>query len=282
MSDLQFINYNWMPTVADHVVDASEDFYKGAGVSRLHDKNSINPLEVKDGDIVFVKTDYIYHGQFQKVILPKIKNKFILISGISAFDVTKGYSINSIISNPLLKKWYCTNAPRNLSQKIIPIPIGFEEKERAGGDQSTIKRLRQNKKPFENKKNKILLPYHTASTNPERSALINRLSSLDFVEVQKEKLSFDKYLNLLNEYKFVICLEGAGQDLHRFYETLLVGSVPVAIDNSITDLFEYWKVAGIFLENWDSIDKINFNDKFCLKNSESFLEIQTYKNIIRP
>ena len=74
MSDLQFINYNWMPTVADHVVDASEDFYKGAGVSRLHDKNSINPLEVKDGDIVFVKTDYIYHGEFQKFILPKIKN----------------------------------------------------------------------------------------------------------------------------------------------------------------------------------------------------------------
>ena len=108
------------------------------------------------------------------------------------------------------------------------------------------------------------------------------MSSLDFVEVQKEKLSFDKYLALLNEYKFVICLEGAGQDLHRFYETLLVGSVPVAIDNSITDLFEYWKVVGIFLENWDSIDKINFNDKFCSKNSDSFLEIQTYKNIIRP
>ena len=281
MSDLQFINYNWMPTVADHVVDASEDFYKGAGVSRLHDKNSINPLEVKDGDIVFVKTDYIYHGEFQKFILPKIKNKFTLISGISAFDVTKGYSISSIISNPLLKKWYCTNAPRDLSDKIVPIPIGFEEKERAGGNQTVIKELYKNKKSYKSKRDKILLPYHTASTNPERAALINRLSSLELVEVQKEKLSFDKYLALLNEYKFIICLEGAGQDLHRFYETLLVGSVPVAIDNSITNLFTYWKIPGLFLDSWESIGEINFQDNYSFEYVKPFLEIQTFKNIIK-
>ena len=54
MSDSQFINYNWMPTVANHVLDASEDFYKGAGVSRLHNKNSIDPLDIKEGDIIFI------------------------------------------------------------------------------------------------------------------------------------------------------------------------------------------------------------------------------------
>lgn len=281
MSDPQFINYNWMPTIADHVLDSSEDFYKGAGVSRLHKKDFIDPLAVKGGDIVFVKTDYIYNGEFQKFILPKIKNKFTLISGISAFDVNKGYEVNSIISNSFLKRWYSTNAVRNLSKKIIPIPIGFEEKERAGGNQSIIKDFNNNKKPFKNKKNKILLPYHTASTNPERAALIDSLTSLDLVEVQKEKLPFDKYLALLNEYKFVICLEGAGQDLHRFYETLLVGSIPIAIDNSITALFEYWDVAGIFLDNWGSINKIQFHKDYSFKNVDSFLEIQNYKNIIR-
>ena len=265
MSDSQFINYNWMPTVANHVLDASEDFYKGAGVSRLHNKNSIDPLDIKEGDIVFVKTDYIYNGEFQKFILPKIRNKFTLISGISSFDVNKGYEVNSIISNTFLKRWYCTNAPRNLSQKIVPIPIGFEEKERVGGNQSIIKHFHENKKPFEDKKNKILLPHHTISTNPERLSLINRLTSLDSVEIQKEKLPFDKYLSLLNEYKFILCLEGAGQDLHRFYETLLVGSIPVAIDNSITDLFKYWEVAGIFLKNWDSIGQIKFDGNFCFK-----------------
>ena len=280
MSHLRFINYNWMPTIADHVLDVGEDFYKGAGVSRLHNKNYINPLEIENGDIVFVKTDYIYHGQFQKVILPKIKNNFTLISGISSFDVTKGSEISSIINNPFLKKWYCTNAPRNLSQKIIPIPIGFEEKERAGGNQDAIKELYQNKKSFKNKKDKILLPYHTASTNPDRAALLKTLSSLDFVEVQEEKLSFKKYLSLLNEYKFVICLEGSGQDLHRFYETLLVGSIPIAIDNSITALFEYWKVPGIFLENWDSLNKVEFKGNYCFDNVQAFLEKQTYKNII--
>ena len=85
---------------------------------------------------------------------------------------------------------------------------------------------------------------------------------------------------MLNEYKFVICLEGSGQDLHRFYETLLVGSIPIAIDNSITALFEYWKVPGIFLENWDFLNKVEFKGNYCFDNVQAFLEIQTYKNII--
>ena len=277
--DLKFINYNWMPTIADHVLDVGEDFYKGAGVSRLHNKNYINPLEIENGDIVFVKTDYIYHGQFQKVILPKIKNNFTLISGISSFDVTKGSEISSIINNPFLKKWYCTNAPA-ISEKIIPIPIGFEEKERVGGDQQEIDKWQQTHKPFKDKKEKVLLPFHTASTNKERANLLSVLSSLSFVDVQTDKLPFSEYLKLLNEYKFVICLEGAGQDLHRFYETLLVGALPIAINNSITNLFSHWKVPGIFLNSWQDLNSQILKSSMDFSNVDSFLKIKQYADII--
>ena len=85
-----------MPTVADHVLDFDESFYIGAGVSRLHKKNHLDPAEVKEGDIVFVKTDYIYHGYFVDV-LKLIKNKFTLISGISAYNVESGTSLLILI-----------------------------------------------------------------------------------------------------------------------------------------------------------------------------------------
>ena len=36
--NLKFINYNWMPTVADHILDFDESFYRNIGISRLHEK----------------------------------------------------------------------------------------------------------------------------------------------------------------------------------------------------------------------------------------------------
>ena len=275
---MKYINYNWFGTIADHCLDISAEEYEKAGVSIPHDKG-LMPQNVKGDDIIFVKTDFIYYGTFQELFLPQIQESFTLISGVSSLDVLRGADISPILLSPFLKKWYCTNAPI-ISEKIVPIPIGCEEKERAGGDQEEIHQWRQNHKLFKDKKDKILLPYHTASTNKERADLINFLSSLDCVDVQTEKLSFGDYLNLLNEYKFVICLEGAGQDLHRFYETLLVGAVPIAIKNSITALFNYWKVPGVFLSSWEDLDVEACDAKVDFSNVDSFLKVEHYSDII--
>ncbi len=281
MSNLKFINYNWYGTIADHCVDFTEQEYIDCGVTKLHNKNLI-PENVKENDIIFVKVDYIYNGLFQSEFLPRISNKFYLITANSSYDVTKGANITSIISNKFLQKWYCTNAPQDLSDKIVPIPIGFEEKERFGGDQDIIDKCFKNKKPYSEKKDKILLPYHNVSTNSERAANVKYLSSLHHVDVQTEKLPFEDYLNLLNEYKYVICLEGAGQDLHRFYETLLVGSVPIGIKNSIEFLFKYWDLPGHFVRKWyiDQMWVDIFKKEHTFKNVENFLTIEHHtKNI---
>ena len=65
-----------MPTIANHSIDLQESFYISAGVSRLHNIDSMNPVEVKENDIVFVKTDFVHNGRFQRDILPHIKCKF--------------------------------------------------------------------------------------------------------------------------------------------------------------------------------------------------------------
>ena len=113
------------------------------------------------------------------------------------------------------------------------MPIGFEEKEREGGDQEVIKKHWDNKLRWENKINKLYLSYHTLGNNPNRDKNINHLSSLDFVHIERKKLPFDKYLNEVDKYKYTICLEGSGFDTHRNYESLLVGSIPIMIDSSV-------------------------------------------------
>ena len=159
---MKYICYNWFPTIADHCLDCEEAGYRQAGVSRLHDKVLI-PNRVLDNQTVFVKSDFIHSGLFQIEILPKIKKPFTLISGVSALAVGNGSSIEPILQSELVENWFCTNPPvvgGKLPEKVVPLPIGFEEKEREGGNQKAIHRSRYFRTPFGEKKDRVLLPYH--------------------------------------------------------------------------------------------------------------------------
>ena len=269
--NLKFINYNWMPTVADHVLDFDDSFYVNAGISRLHQKENLHPDEVKEGDIVFVKTDYIYHGQFIN-ILKLIKNKFTLISAGSSYNVSLGHpSYLDILNSDKVKYWFCTNPPNIDHPKLIATPIGFEEKEREGGDQEVIKKHWDNKLRWDDKINKLYLSYHTLGHNPSRD--------------KKNKLSFDKYLDEMGKYKYTICLEGSGFDTHRNYESLLVGSIPIMIDSSVKKIYKDWNLPSIFVDNWTDIrsnfDLYKNNDLNKLsKNVSNFLNISSHKEKI--
>ena len=168
-----YMCYNSLGSIANHCLDLSEIEYKIAGVSRLHNKTLV-PEDVKKYDRVFVKGDLIYNGVFQREYLPKIKNKFVLLSGASDYDLSKGFSISEIINNPLVIKWFCTNAKPNISNKIFPTPIGFQEKERVGGKKEVLDVARKFHKNFKEKKNAILLPYHNVSNDPSRKKLIDK------------------------------------------------------------------------------------------------------------
>ena len=256
---IKYICYNWMGMVADHCLDFSRADYKSWGVEPLHSKGPFKPENVKDGDVVFVKTDYVFNGAFQQ-IAKKITNPYTLITGASSYKVSDGQSIRSLLDDKNLKKWYCTNAPTHINQKFVPLPIGFEEKERPGGDQLVLDRLRKGRTKFEDKINKILLPYHDLSTNPQRNALCAMLRRMPFVEVQEEKLPFEEYVKNIDRYKFVICLEGSGPDVHRNYEALLVDTVPINSRNIIEDLFKEYTLPGEFVDTWDDLDDNYFQN----------------------
>jgi len=254
---VEYICYNWMPTIADHILDLPEKFYTSAGTSRLHNVDSFNPLSVRDGDLIFVKTDYIVSGHFEREFLDKIYRRFNLITGVSSYHLGRdgGDIYKKILSRPNLNKWICTNPPDLEHEKIVPIPIGFEEPDRLAGNQTYLQKVQEGRKDFHEKSDMILLPYHSEQTNGNRRELIEFFKKLPFVTCQEEKQNREGYFNLLNEHKFVIGLEGSGPDIHRNYETMLVGSVPISIKNVIEGVFRLHSAEGVFLDSW----------KVCLK-----------------
>lgn len=285
---VKYICYNWMPTVAQHAMDESAEFYRAAGAGTLHNHPTFDPYKVRDNDLIFVKTDFIVNGAFENYALDKMYRPFNLISGISSYNIGRdgNDSYKKILSHPNLNKWFCTNPPLNEnSDKIVPLPIGFEEPARKGGNQEMLGKVFEDRISRGSKKDKILLPHHDLSTNYERRELYEFLSSLSFVEVQEQKLPVEEYLKLLDEYKFVICLEGRGPDVHRNYEAMLVGSVPINVNKVVNKIFDHHSIDGVFLNSWQDLNeevyKNLLNKEYNIESNDNFLLLKNHIELIR-
>jgi hypothetical protein len=60
----------------------------------------------------------------------------------------------------------------------------------------------------------------------------------------KERVSFTKYMDTIGNSRFVFCPRGNGIDTHRFYETVLMGAIPVVENSTLFSIFErfYFKL----------------------------------------
>jgi len=272
---MRHICYNWMPLAADHCLDYSEKEYEPTGVKRLHSKTLV-PENVKDGDVVFVKTDFIEREIFQREYLPKIRARFILVTGVSDIAVTDKEKFVSILKDERVIKWYAAN--NLMGERIESIPIGFSENEYDGGNGSTLSRMGRNAIDFEMKSDFILLPVHT-DTNSNRAKLYNALKELPFVYCQKEALPFSEYMGLVNAFKYVFCFEGNGVDTHRYYEALLVNSVPIITAGSISKMLSNAHVPNIHINQGEDIDGdwfFELDKGLDFSHVDSFLDVETH------
>ena len=271
----KLINYNFMTLTSNKSLDLDETFYINAGVSKVND-HTFNGYE--DGGILFVKTDFIVDGTFQNNFLNNINKEFVLITGVSSYDTDKNKSYTDILNHPKLIKWFCTNPPKIQHRKISWLPIGFQEKERAGGNVTLLDNFYLNHKSWGEKLDKIYIPYH-ADTHPSRNKIIKNLCEYDFVDVESIKLPFNEYLSKLNDYKYILSLRGSGWDCHRHYESLLVGSIPILdIDSPLINLFKSYNLPVLSLND---IDTEIFSLKFNSSTVKEFLTMDYHINNIK-
>ena len=116
--------------------------------------------------------------------------------------------------------------------------------------------------------------------NPARDSHIKHLQSLPFIDVQESKLPFSEYLELLSQYKYCICLEGAGFDTHRNYECLLVGTVPIMKTSGVKLIYDDYNLPSVFVDDWSSINADFFENlhefEFDFSCCKTFLTVKTH------
>lgn len=238
--------YNRLPLLANVVFDIN---YTGSGVTPQHTypyKDSFS-----NGDVVFVKTDYLtWFLNNRKIDVP-----ITLVTGVSDLSPTSEES-RRILANPNITKWIGCNI-LTTHPKIIKLPIGVGEPERINGNHDILVRLHARRIPWTEKLNNICVPYYTA-THPSR-----------LVKPTLPKLEFEDYMCELSKHKFVVCHRGNGVDTHRICETLLMGSVPVLEHSGLDDMYSQWPC--LIVDSFDKIETTGF--VFDHSKYEAFLDV---------
>lgn len=194
----------------------------------------------------FVKSDHLDY--FQDVIMPHIKNNFVLISHNS--DKTVGYH-KKILSNSLLIKWYGQNII--YSEKTFGIPIGLENTQWNGWDYNTCVKYKNNPKV------NLLYFNFGVLTNSIRKNIRQQLLDNGFTE--NKKCDWNLYIKDMSTHKFCLSPPGNGLDCHRHWESIYIGCIPIVLKNDI--IYEHFKDLPIlFVDNYDVITEEFLNSHY--------------------
>ncbi|HBR70713.1 TPA: hypothetical protein DIC20_01360 [Candidatus Dependentiae bacterium] len=227
-----FITGDGFRALAQHILDQEKCF---------------NPKNVQKKDIIFLKTDYLKY--FFEKMFPKIKNNFILITHNSDYSAPQNYS--AYLDDSRIIKWFAQNVEIYSHPKLIPIPIGLENRYKSRGAQ--IKRIEAFISQYtKNTARNIFVYANIANTHPNRSTLKALLSSQRHI-CWSERKPFFHYLKDLSRSIFVLSPSGHGLDCHRTWEALLLGAIPIVKTSSLDPMFQDLPV--VIVKNWEELTK---------------------------
>ena len=220
--------------------ESSTPFITGNGFVILSDYilddyiNNLEPIEkIKNGDVIFVKTEFA--RKFFKSYLTKLTKKIILITHNSDYSLSLNYK--KYLNNENLIVWFAQN-PSFLHPKLIPIPIGFENSCWRPQNLEFIRKLDlKSLKPWNERKILLYINFNYRTNSASRKSLLSMFKNYKNVLIITEKVNYSTYMKHLSDSKFVLCPKGNGIDTHRFYETILMGSIPIVEHTALYPMY---------------------------------------------
>lgn len=220
-----FVSGDTFRSLADYVFDetSAKEGWQGS--------------HVKQGDIVFVKTDMLTEFFASRHVA--IANPYILVSHNSdhSAPVDARYSIHlsRYLEDNRIMHWYAQNLIVE-HPKATPIPIGAANPRWAHGNVSNLFHAAQSAPAWEERPTKLY--YNARHTNAQRSTYEGVFVNTSWVQHVSKRKTYAEYLQDMAQSKFVIAPPGNGIDTHRAWEAIYLGTIPVVLSGPLDSLFE--------------------------------------------
>lgn len=101
-----------------------------------------------------------------------------------------------------------------------------------------------------------------------RNQIVNVLQEVSRIEIAKNMISTDKYLQTLQQYRFVISPHGNGLDAHSTWEALMCGCIPIVPSSPLNQIYKLLPVWVV--QDWNEIT----NEKILEKEKEYLKKIK--------
>ncbi len=245
-SSKPYISGDSFRKMANHIFDETTGF---------------KPEEVKEGDVIFLKSDSIniYFNYFHS----QINNRYILITHNSDFIIEEKH--RKLFDNKIIH-WFGQNLNFPIDKNFSLLPIGLENKRYLNnGVLSHFKR-------YQNEiKTSLILSSFNEGTNKERS-IVQEIIKKNKLVTNKKFPNHKTYIKHMSTFKYNVCPPGNGLDTHRIWESLMVNTIPIVVKTKFTSNLEKLGIPGLYLDKWSDLN--NFNDE----ELNNFYKEMTEKN----
>lgn len=182
---------------------------------------TVNPKEVKRGDIVFVRNI----DKFMQEIHPHIENPYVIVTHGELYETNRDYQRKYLEEKNVIA-WFSIHPLKDGHEKYFPLPLGIHQLPSRYPERKTINALLRRLRTH-SIKNSLVYVNHNANNHKDRKIIDELFADKPFCLYRKNGVSFEKYLADMAHCKFVLSPRGKGPDSYRTWEALLVGAIPV-------------------------------------------------------
>lgn len=227
----------------------NQDTYKDICRYIIDERGFIENVNAYLQNGFFVKTDFL--DQF------KPTHPVILFTGHSDFSIGKNLLHTGILQYENVIKWYAIN-PEIKEAKLIPLIYGMGDARYPHGNVSIIQKIQM----LNVGKSKSVCGNFRVQNNQAQ-----RQACLEYSKIQLINggglgtNSFESYLIDVKQSLFQLCPEGNGMDTHRIYESLLVGCIPIVIENLYVQAYRNASFPLLVLKDWAELQNTSLNEE---------------------
>ncbi len=230
----------------------SDPYISGDSLRKFSDHvfdetKTIDFKKIKKGDTLFLKTDLldIFFNNFHN----QINENYILITHNSDREINKKEF--SFLDDKIIH-WFTQNLCIENNDKISALPIGLENKRYMNNPNYLVFK----RKEFQEIKNVKIMCAINPNTNRERKDILKMIKDNKKIDNNLFKSHKDYIVNL-SKHHFNICPPGNGADTHRFWETLLLGVIPIVVLTTHTQNFKNLGVPALYLREWNQLNLLD-------------------------
>ena len=240
LSSYPYISGDSFRKFSDHVLDEGKE---------------INIKKIKKGDIVFVQSDFI--DEYFMKYNSNISEEHILITQNHFYPISEEY-IKKIGDNLLC--WFAQNLDiKNETEKLKAIPLGIENIRDYKNGVTSHFESKEIKANINSKPNLVLSSFAPHTNIEKRGNIAEIVKNINYIDISVSP-NHKEYVRNLSSYKFNICPSGAGIDTHRFWESLIVKTIPIVLRNNVITHFLNHKIPMVVLNDWNELYEIHKED----------------------